>query len=86
MYYNTCDLQEEFIILSMYAITLVTHSFHINYIITIHFDLKMKQFNIINVFVNVIRNSKGLLVLCKLPLRFEKPKYIIEVNYTLYKL
>jgi hypothetical protein len=80
------DLQEESIILLIYIITLVTRSFYINYTIIAHFDLEMKQFDIMNVFVNAIRNLEGLLVLCKLPLGFEKPKYIIKVNYTLYKL
>jgi hypothetical protein len=79
-------LQEEFIILSMYAITLVIRLFYINYVIMAHFDLEMKQFDIVNAFVNVIRNLKGLLVLYKLLLGFEKPKYMVKVDCALYKL
>jgi hypothetical protein len=70
----------------MYAITLVARSFHINYAIIVHFDLEMKQFDVMNAFVNAIRNSEGLLVLCKLPLGFEKPRYMVEVDCALYRL
>ena len=48
------DLQEESTILSTYATTLVARSFQIACIITAHFDLEMKQFDIVNAFVNVV--------------------------------
>jgi hypothetical protein len=70
----------------MYAITLVTCLFYISYVIIVHFNLEMKQFDVMNAFVNAIRNLKGLLVLCKLLLRFEKLKYMVEVNCALYRL
>ncbi|PMD12411.1 hypothetical protein NA56DRAFT_587210, partial [Hyaloscypha hepaticicola] len=69
-----------------YTITLITRSFRINYTIVVHFNLEIKQFDIVNTFINTIRNSEGLSVLYKLLLGFEKPEYIIEVNYILYRL
>jgi hypothetical protein len=80
------DLQEEFIILSTYVITLVARSFQIACTIVAHFNLEMKQFDIMNTFMNVTRSLEGLLVICKLLPGFERPRYVVKVNYTLYKL
>jgi hypothetical protein len=80
------DLQEESIILSIYITILVVYSFRIACTIAAHFDLEMKQFNIVNAFVNAVRKSEGLSVICKLPPGFERPGYMIEVDRALYGL
>ena len=80
------DLQEESIILSIYATTLAARSFRIAYTITVHFDLETKQFDMVNAFVNTIRNSEGLLVIYKLLSGFERPGYIVEIDCALYRL
>ena len=65
---------------------LTIYSFCINSIIIIYFNFKIKQFNIINAFIIVIKNSKRLLIIYKLLLSFKKLKYIIKVNCFFYKL
>jgi hypothetical protein len=54
--------------------------FRISAAIIAYFNLKIKQFNVINAFINAIYNSELLLVICKLPLSFKKLSYIIKVN------
>ena len=80
------DLQEESTILSMYAATLAAHSFRIACTIAAHFDLEMKQFDVVNVFVNAVRKSEGPPVIYKLPPGFERPGYVVEVDRALYGL
>jgi len=55
-------LQEEQSILLIYAITLVARSFRIFIAIIAYFDLKIKQFDIINAFANAKRLVNSLLV------------------------
>jgi hypothetical protein len=80
------DMQEESTIMSTYAATLAARSFRIGYAIAAHFDLEIKQFDVMNAFVNAVRNSEGLPVICKLLPGFERPRYVIEVDRTLYGL
>jgi hypothetical protein len=55
-------LQKEQSILLTYIIILVTRLFRIFIAIIAYFDLKIKQFNIINAFVNAKRLVNSLLV------------------------
>jgi hypothetical protein len=55
-------LQEEQSILLTYATTLATRLFRIFIVIIAYFDLKIKQFNIINAFANAKRLVNSLLV------------------------
>jgi hypothetical protein len=80
------DLQEEFTILLTYAATLTARSFRIDYVIAVHFNLEMKQFDIVNAFVNAIRNLESSLIIYKLLLGFERPGYVVEVDRALYGL
>lgn len=80
------DMQEECTILSTYAATLAARSFRIACAIAAHFDLEMKQFDVVNAFVNAVRSSSGPPVICKLPPGFEKPGYVVEVDRALYGL
>jgi hypothetical protein len=80
------DLQEESTILSTYAATLAARSFRIACAIAAHFDLEMKQFDVVNAFVNATRSSEGPPVICKLPPGFERPGYVVEVDRALYGL
>jgi len=65
---------------------LVSRSFRIGVAITAHFDLKMKQFDVVNAFINAVCSSELLLVICKLPLGFKKLGYVAKVNRALYGL
>jgi hypothetical protein len=70
----------------MYTVTLTVRSFQIGYVITVYFNLEIKQFDIMNAFVNTIKSLKGLLVIYKLLPSFERPGYIVKVNCALYGL
>jgi hypothetical protein len=48
--------------------------------ITAYFDLEIKQFDIINAFINIERDSNRPIVVYKLPDGFKVPGYIIEVD------
>jgi hypothetical protein len=58
----------------------VLRLFKISAAIIAYFDLKIKQFNIVNAFINVVYSSELLLVICKLPLSFKKLGYVAKVN------
>jgi Reverse transcriptase (RNA-dependent DNA polymerase) len=80
------DLQKDASILSTYATTLALRSFKIGAAITAHFDLEMKQFDVVNTFINAVRSSELPPVICKLPLGFEKLSYVAKVDQALYGL
>jgi hypothetical protein len=69
-----------------YAATLASRSFRISTAITAYFDLEIKQFDVINAFINAVRSSELLLVIYKLPLGFKKLSYVAKVNRALYSL
>jgi hypothetical protein len=55
-------------------------------IITAYFDLEIKQFDIINTFINTERDSNRPIIIYKLLDGFKVADYIIEVNRALYRL
>jgi dihydrodipicolinate synthase/N-acetylneuraminate lyase len=65
---------------------LALKSFKIVVAIIAHFDFKIKQYNVINAFINAIRSSDLPLVIYKLPLGFKVLKYVAEVDRALYSL
>jgi hypothetical protein len=65
---------------------LILKSFRIGAAIIAYFNLKIKQFNVINAFINTVCSSELLLVICKLLLGFKKLGYVIKVNRALYSL
>jgi Na+/H+-dicarboxylate symporter len=69
-----------------YIATLVLRSFRISTAIVAYFDLKIKQFDVVNAFINAIYSSELPLVICKLPLGFKKLGYIAKVDRALYSL
>jgi hypothetical protein len=69
-----------------YAATLASRSFRIGTAIVAYFDLKIKQFDVVNAFINAVRSSELPLVICKLPLGFKKLGYVAKVNRALYGL
>jgi hypothetical protein len=74
------DLQEEALLLSTYAAMLAARSFRVASAIAAHFDLEIKQFDIVNAFINTERDSNRPMVVCKLPDGFKVPGYIAEVD------
>jgi hypothetical protein len=74
------------LILLTYVATLALRSFRISIAIIAYFDLKIKQFDVVNAFINAVRSSELLLVICKLPLSFKKLGYVVKVDRALYGL
>lgn len=74
------DLQEEATILETYTATLTARSFCVRAVITARFDLEMKQYNMINVFINMKRDPSGLTVVCKLLDGFKVLGKCVEIN------
>jgi ribosomal protein L23 len=69
-----------------YITTLVACLFRVAIAITAYFNLKIKQFNVVNVFVNTKRDSRSVLVAYKLLNRFKQPKIYVKINRALYKI
>lgn len=53
-------------ILSIYVATLAARSFRTAMALVAHFDLEAKQFDVVNAFVNVVRDFRSALVVCYL--------------------
>jgi hypothetical protein len=54
--------------------------FRISTAIIAYFDLEIKQFDVVNAFINAIYSLELLLVIYKLPLGFKKLGYVVKVN------
>jgi hypothetical protein len=78
------DLQDEQTILTTYAATLAAKSFRVAMAIAARFDLEVKQFDVVNAFVNAERDKSGELVVCQLPDGFKKPGMCVVVDRALY--
>jgi hypothetical protein len=50
------------------------------------FDLKIKQFNMVNAFVNVKRDLYSVLVAYKLLDRFKQLRMCVKIDRALYKI
>ena len=72
--------------MSTYAATLASRSFRIGVAIAAYFDLEIKQFDVVNAFINAVRSSELPLVIYKLPLGFKKLGYVAKVDRALYGL
>jgi len=80
------DLQQDDSVLSTYAATLAARSFRIAMAIAAHFDLEIKQFDVINAFINAKRDPKGQRVAVQLPDGFQIPGKCAELDRALYGL
>jgi hypothetical protein len=60
------DLQEDTLVLFTYAAMLVVRSFRVASVIIAHFDLEMKQFDVVNIFINIEYDSDKPKVVVKL--------------------
>jgi hypothetical protein len=54
-----------------YITTLTAYLFRVIIAVTAYFNLKIKQFNIINIFINIKKDSHNVLVAYKLLNRFK---------------
>jgi hypothetical protein len=60
------DLQEDTLVLSTYTATLAARSFRVTSAIIAYFDLEIKQFDVVNAFINIERDSNRPKVVVKL--------------------
>ena len=80
------DLQPESSILSTYAATLAARTFRTAMALVARFDLEMKQFDVVNAFINAKRDASAALVRCYLPDGFKQDGMLVEVDRALYGL
>ena len=59
------------IIISTYIIILIIYTFYLFIILVAHFNLKIKQFNVKNIFLNTFYNKSIKLVIYKFPNGFK---------------
>jgi hypothetical protein len=72
--------------LSTYAATLALRLFKIGIVIAAHFNLEVKQYNMINAFIYASRQLNGPPVTYYMPDGFPMPGMLIEVKQALYSL
>ncbi len=72
--------------MSTYAATLAAKSFRAVMAIAARFDLEIKQFDVINAFINAERDPSGEQVLCQLPDGFRKEGMCVIIDRALYGL
>jgi hypothetical protein len=54
--------------------------------IATRFDLKIKQFDIVNAFINIKKDARSALITYKLPDGFKKQGICVEIDRALYRL
>jgi hypothetical protein len=80
------DMQYEDTLQLTYAATLASRSFRMAAALAAHFDLEMKQFDVVNAFVNAKREKTSSPVYCHLPDGFKEPGTCVEIDRALYGL
>ena len=60
--------------------------FKVAIVLVIYFDLKVKQFDVINVFMNVTWDTCSQTIACKLLDSFKKSRIYIEIDCVFYGL
>ena len=79
------DLQDTQSLQSTYAATLAARSFQTLIAIAAHFDLKVKQFDMAQAFLNASREGQEPVVY-ELPEGFRKPGIYVKLRKALYGL
>jgi hypothetical protein len=69
-----------------YAATLASKSFRLAAALVAYFELEMKQFDVVNAFVNAKRDKAKSPVYCHLPDGFKDPGTCVEIDRALYGL
>jgi hypothetical protein len=69
-----------------YTTTLALRLFRIGIAITAHFNLEVKQYNVINAFIYASRQLNGPPMTYYMPDGFPMPGILIEVKQALYSL
>ena len=69
-----------------YAAILVLYLFRMGIAIIAHFNLKVKQYNIVNIFIYTLRQLDGPTITCYILNGFLIPRMLIKVKQALYNL
>ena len=80
------DLQDEATIFSTYAATLAVRSFKVIIALAVKFNFKVKQFDVVNAFINALRDLKGVLITYYLLNGYKQKGMLINVDKTFYGL
>jgi hypothetical protein len=63
-----------------YIIILIACLFRVIIVIAVCFNLEIKQFNIVNIFMNTKKDLCSVLIAYKLLDRFKQPRIYIKIN------
>ncbi len=80
------NLQDNETIILTYAATLAARLFRIASTLAAYFDLEIKQFDVVNTFVNTKRDTRSTLVAAHLPDGFKQEGKYVEIDRALYSL
>ena len=69
--------------ISIYIVILAAYFFHVFMILAAQFDLKLTQYNIINIFMHANLNE---IIFMKMSDKYQKIDHILKLNKTLYRL
>ena len=69
-----------------YIAILIARLFRVRIVIIARFDLEIKQYDVINMFVNAKHNLNSLTMVCKLLDRFKVLGKCVKINQALYSL
>ena len=68
---------------SIYTVTLAAHFFHVFMTLAAQFDLKLIQYNTVNIFMHANLNE---IIFMKMSDEYQKTDHILRLNKTLYEL
>ena len=77
------DQQVKSNFISIYAVILAVCFFHVFMILAAQFDLKLTQYDIINIFMHANLNE---IIFMKISDEYQKTDHILKLNKTLYEL
>ena len=78
------DLQDEASIFSTYASTLAARSFRVLIALAARFDLEVKQFDVVNAFINAPQDPRSKPVTCYMPDGFKEKGKVVELDSALW--
>jgi hypothetical protein len=74
------------LIIFIYIFILISWLFRVTIILVVYFDLEIKSFDIINVFINTKHDLLAARVIYQLPDSYKKVRYIAKISRVLYKI
>jgi hypothetical protein len=80
------NIQNKVSILLIYTSMFIIKSFKIIIVIIVYFDLEIKYFDIINIFINILRGENIKYIIYQLFPGYKQPKKVVKINRVLYNV